>query len=274
MADKKSEKKNPGSKAERDWCLTLWEKDLRMTPGEFIIWFSGLAQASKFAGLYQDEGGNPSAYINEIRFGVMQREMSKDIQKPRSQRAHWQIFIQFTDRIGMKRLKDLFNNDTLHCEVRRGTPNEAKEYCEKADSRATPVLELEDGLDEDMEPDPGPYSIGVWNPNGAGGRSDLYHFAGLIGDGKSNRELAKSCPGTYMRYSKNAETLRNALFDTPDREGIQTIVFWGAPGAGKSTAARSLATRLSWELGDKGRYFFKHSTGLWWDGYDQQKVGS
>lgn len=102
MSDKKrNEKRKRGGDAKersahRDWMITLWEKSWGpdWSPGSFISWFTGLADASTKPGLYNDE-----QYTNRVRYGIMQRETSADENQTRRNRLHWQIFIQVGARV-------------------------------------------------------------------------------------------------------------------------------------------------------------------------------
>lgn len=78
-------------------------------------------------------------------------------------------------------------------QARMGTRDEARAYASKPDTRVY-----------------GPAEFGNWDI-GQGFRSDIDSLAEMVRSGASNREIATELPGTYLRYARGVEDLRNAL---------------------------------------------------------------
>lgn len=110
-----------------------------------------------------------------------------------------------------------------HLEIRRGTPQQAWDYCTKADSRAA-----------------GPWEHGN-RPVGSGDRSDLKSFISDASKLKTGQlalaDLQDTHPSIEARYTKYFD--RVVARSTPSRD-FQTYcaVFYGDSGTGKSFSAR------------------------------------
>lgn len=58
-----------------------------------------------------------------IEYIILQGELCKD------GKQHIQGFIQFTGKKRLQQIKDIFNDNTLHIEPTKGTPQQARDYC-------------------------------------------------------------------------------------------------------------------------------------------------
>ena len=134
-----------------------------------------------------------------------------------------------------------------HLERRRGTVDEAVEYCKK-------------------EGDFVEYGV---KPSAGGRRTGLQGACDIIKDGGSLRDVATQLPTTYVQYRRGLFDLQQALRGVPRTWKTHTTVFWGRrSGTGKSRLARDLAGS------DEAPYIFMPSTNgaCWFDGYNGQSV--
>lgn len=67
---------------------------------------------------------------------------------PKTQKLHAQGYTEFIRTMRMKKVKSLFQDDTMHLEPRQGTAKQAKEYCMKEESRVEPPKEFGESKDE------------------------------------------------------------------------------------------------------------------------------
>jgi len=88
----------------RNWCLTFFNEPLYI------------------------KGGLDSTCCN---FFIGQLEIA-----PSTGKEHWQCYAEFEKKMSMKQLKDFFEDNTIHCEPRRGTQIQAIEYCRKVETRS------------------------------------------------------------------------------------------------------------------------------------------
>lgn len=95
-----------------------------------------------------------------------------------------------------------------------------------------------------------------------GKRTDLDIIADMVVEGRSQRDIALECPGTFMKYHKGLNALRSALIE-PRTEPPEVTVIWGATGTGKSRMAR--------ELVENPFYVWGPENNKWFDGYQGQK---
>lgn len=135
-------KKGQGIKAYH-WCFTIhlegkegkdgWEYDVEEVKDK-ITYLLGLTE-----------------WHNQVRYIIFQVEKCPD-----TGRLHLQGYIELYRQFRLKGLKTLLDCNEAHCEPRRGTREEAMEYCKKEDSR----LEEEDekGIPA------GPFEAGMTNP--------------------------------------------------------------------------------------------------------------
>lgn len=94
---------------------------------------------------------------DEMRYIIYQQERC-----PSSGRHHWQGYVEFKRKITFNTMKEIFNDNTIHLEMRQGTRDEAREYCRKSNTQIIPAVEF-----------------GTWSAGGQGSRNDLRKIAQL-----------------------------------------------------------------------------------------------
>lgn len=152
-----------------------------------------------------------------------------------------QGYIEFTKK---KRPSWLKNNVSkkAHFEPRRGTAEQARDYCRKDESRVS-----------------GPYECGTWAPTTPGQRTDLEAAIDTLKrDGL--KRVAEEHPELLLKYSRGFQTL--ALFTAPRRRHPPTVsLYYGKTGTGKTRAAYD-------EYPDLYRKPPGHT---WFDGYSNEE---
>lgn len=150
---------------------------------------------------------------------------------------HLQGYVEFSGQKRISALKKI--NSSIHWESRRGTQQQAIDYCSKEDTRVM-----------------GPWEHGQRKAQGA--RSDLEAAKAILDAGGTTLDIADSDFGAYVKYNKAFDRYKREI--TPTRNwGMQVYVYWGPPGTGK--------TRKAFE--EHPDAFFKPD-GEWWDGYTGQ----
>lgn len=152
---------------------------------------------------------------------------------------HLQGYAQFDRAVRLGHVKKC--NERAHWEVRRGTHEQAVQYCTKEDTR----IEV-------------PVHLG--SPVTQGKRSDLDLVYDAIKEGKSDKDIQEEHTSAYFKYYKAVDRVRANLM-LPRSEKPEVLWYYGATGTGK--------TRLAYEE-NPGAYFKDMSNGKWWDGYNQQ----
>jgi len=141
---------------------------------------------------------------------------------------------------GMKKL-----NPRAHWAIRRGTHDEARDYCLKEEGRERPGDE--------------------WGePPHRGARTDVATFADAIKTtSMSEKEVFEAFPNEYLRFGSMFDRAR-LLFVEPRTWFTKGVCYWGPTRTGKSRRA----------FGENPNAYFKmkNSTADWWDGYTGQEV--
>jgi len=142
-----------------------------------------------------------------------------------------------------------------HLEVAKGTPQQNKDYCSKA---------------EGPEPEGGRRFIEFGSLPQKGERKDikkedeLDECADAIVEGTlSASDCALTYPSLYVRHNKGLNALQSALIK-PRSGSVDPVVHWwfGATGTGKSRKAHQDFPEAYWKM--EGNH--------WWDGYFGQSV--
>ncbi len=148
---------------------------------------------------------------------------------------HLQGYIQFARKCVLSRVKRIVGA-RAHCEVSRGTPKQASDYCKK---------------DGDYQ------EVGVLQA-GQGSRTDLHEVYLACKNGDSFQAICDRFPSAALRYGNGIQRVRQLT--RPTRTAAPQIwVFWGKTGTGK--------TRRVWEYADSEQLWV-HPGGAWFDGYD------
>lgn len=172
---------------------------------------------------------------SKVRYLVYQWE-----ECPETKKNHWQGYAEFSAPVRLSAAKKELGLTKAHLEKRRGTREQARDYCMKEDSR----------LD-------GPYEEGTWSSGGQGKRNDVERVADMVKQGASEKDIAEEHPTTYMRMYRGIRELKNVL--TEKRTWKPNVeVYWGPTGTGKSLIAAECYPNAFRMTDEKG----------WWDGYD------
>ena len=176
--------------------------------------------------------------IDELLDGAATFTIYQLEQCPDSGREHLQGYVELRESRTGSWLRNRLGRST-HIERRRGTSEQAINYCSKDTSR------LE-----------GPFRHGT--PRLQGARTDLQQLHNLAADGAAETTLWERHFAVMLKYHRGVSRFR-LLSTSPRNAKTQCYVFYGAPGSGKSRYAHQLATSA----------FQKDPTTKWWDGYDQ-----
>jgi len=131
-------------------------------------------------------------------------------------------------------------------QTRRGTREEARDYCRKRDETRVP-----DTLEE----------FGSFDEGGQGARTDILAVAEALRSGTSVHTLVLNFPILAARYPRFFSTYSSAVGrESPRRWLTKVIVLQGPPGIGK--------TRLVYDLFPTCWAFTPNPSGpIWFDGY-------
>lgn len=173
---------------------------------------------------------------------------------PKTGRFHWQCYVQTKNRIRPGELAKLLCIDGAkpHWDPVNGTPEEARTYCQKEETRAI-----------DMES----FEYGEFQKTMQGKRSDLLELAQrIVANPMDFKEIVLEAPDTYVRNYRGLMTLRNLVIEKP-REPVdctgRTRILIGPSGCGKSKWVFDEVDPLR-----TGRTLYvKSPTTKWWDGY-------
>ncbi len=182
----------------------------------------------------------------EIRYIIVGEEYTKE------GRLHWQTYVEFhTKKPRLGGVKKILGDNTIHCEIRWGDREGARDYCKK-----------EEKWNE----------YGEWI-KGQGHRTDLDVMCKRLLDGESLRDVATEDPSMYCRY----------------RNGIRDFAAWGQEKASRrfrrvevhvvtgETGTNKTRNALYTD-GDDGEmqgYLLDapaDGKALWFDGYDAQET--
>lgn len=109
----------------------------------------------------------PKGYEGKVRYLVYQCEIA-----PNTGKEHYQGYCEFKEKISVRQIKKLFDDNTIHCEPRFGKQEQAIEYCTKIASRK-----------EGCEP------VVYGTPARQGERSDIAEIYEDVQNGDTLREI-------------------------------------------------------------------------------------
>lgn len=194
----------------KNWCFTVFGLD---APHDWLeeVWGKGVA-----------------TYL------VGQEECA-----PTTGEIHLQGFVSFKQK---KRLTWIKKNihATAHFEPAKGTAQQNRAYCTKADSRVS-----------------GPWEWGECVTQGR--TAGLEEACKLVAARATDEAIAQALPGVFVRHFRGLQELRRALKITPEQRTWlpELWVLIGASGTGKSRWARETFPDAFW----------KSPGTAWWDGY-------
>lgn len=174
---------------------------------------------------------------SSVRYAVFQLESGNALNT-----LHIQGYLEFACAVSLKHIKDLIG-DGAHVETRKGTRQQARNYCMKEDTRVE-----------------GPVEIGDWLGGGQGKRNDLMEVKEMIDGGKSELEVAEAHFGSFIRHSRGFREYKR-LKQGQRHWKTEVIIMFGPPGTGKSSSALKFDPDAYWK-----------QKGPWWDGYDGHKT--
>jgi len=212
------------------------------TGGQYSAWCFTINNPREAALHPEDHPKNWTGY----KYLVYQLEKGHD-----TGTYHWQGYVYWLRKKALGGCKKVHGH--AHWEPRRGTHEQAREYCTKEDTRVP-------GTDMENPYDPGPFEFG--DPPEPGKRNDLLEIKALVDENAPEKDLWENHFGSMVRYSSGINKYRNIKI-TPRSYKTEVAVFYGPTGTGKTRYIRDTLPS------DKCYWITKGRTGdPWMDGYD------
>lgn len=180
---------------------------------------------------------------------IYQREVCPD-----TQREHWQGYVEYPTKRYMRSVQKLLGDPTCHLELRKGTAQQASDYCKKGESRKAGTSFSEHG------------TLSVQGP--------VNDFDGVVlrlRDGGSIQSIAAEHPKTFIRYFKGIERyigLRDSG-RTTEFLRLHVCVIFGPTGTGKTRYIHDWCNERKISAYKKS---YSKGQPSWWDGYIGQEV--
>lgn len=198
----------------RHWCFTLnnpTEEELSTISG-----ISATSRALQYMVYQLEEGSNGTTHI--------------------------QGYVEFNQALRFGMVKRLIS-PRIHLEKRRGTRDQARDYCMKEDTRID-----------------GPFEFGEWIPGGQGRRTDLHDIRTAVTRGSTEIELWDSYFPTMVRNYRAIDRYRGLKSIPRDFQPVVHVLY-GPTGTGKSKWCFDEFPGAYWKSQDN-----------WWDEYDGQET--
>lgn len=194
--------------------------------------------------LADDDKGQLKVDETKIKYLCCQQELTKDGKR------HLQGYAEFLNAHRMGSAKLLLAacgmGGSVHLEPRKGTPQQAADYCKKSESAIHGTFQ-------------------EWGKlaKGPGQRTDLEKVGDLVRGKSTMAEIAGAHTATFIRYGRGIERARQVLNKSPKWRKLTITVLVGKAGTGKTRYAMENA------IGDI--YTLASTSPEWWDGYDGEK---
>lgn len=174
----------------------------------------------------------------KINYIIWQLEKCPDTEK-----FHYQGYVEFKKPCKFTCMKKIFDDNTIHLEVRKGTQEQAINYCKKKESQIE-----------------GPWEYG--EPGKQGKRNDLNVLKQDILKQDSEYEIMNNHFGSYLRYGRMIKECKKlvAKEHTKEFRKLEVIIYFGKTGVGKTK--RCYNPETCYKINPPYK---------WWDGYEQEK---
>nr|QXP07799.1 MAG: replication associated protein [Arizlama virus] len=179
-----------------------------------------------------------------FKYFIYQREVC-----PTTGRHHYQGYAEFTKNLTRKQQQKVLKPN-CHVENRKGTQQQAIDYCRKTDTRVLYSLvehgELaKQGLRNDL-------------------KKSMDQALAILSSGTKLKDFASENRSLFVRNYRGIEKLVSFL-KTERSEKTKISIYWGASGTGKTRKVYDDAKK-------NNQTVYKKPNGPWWDGYDGQDV--
>lgn len=174
-----------------------------------------------------------------VKYACYQVEKAPDTGK-----LHVQGYLELKESWRYSRIKELFGRKDIHLEARRGSRDEARDYCRKEESRVD-----------------GPWEFGDFGKK-QGTRSDLLSVKAAIDKGAKEIEVYEQFFASSARHHKFFA--KYISLKAPKRTvKPKAVLFLGPPGGGKTSWIQSQ---------EKDCYWHSAAMGTWFDEYRGETV--
>ncbi len=173
---------------------------------------------------------------NKVRYAIYGEEKC-----PETETTHWQSYVELFKPARFATIKKMYTDDTIHIEVRKGTREQARNYCKKDEKWA---------------------EHGVWI-EGQGSRTDLAPIMAELASGSTIGDIMLEHPEVYCRYRNGLKDVaaEYAKRASESWREVEVILHTGPTGIGKTRHAMTEAT-----------YKIQGSQLKWWQDYQGEKV--
>lgn len=190
-----------------------------------------MSRARNWCFTLNNPGSVEIKWNENVRYAVWQAEKESTL--------HLQGYVEMNKPTRRSAMKNLLPG--AHFETRKGTREQARNYCMKEETRIA-----------------GPWEYGEWAIQGK--RTDLDKIKDEVKAGASLRDICEKYPAQYIKYSRGIQSMKLLLTDRRTWPTLG-VVLWGEPGVGKS--------RLAWESHPDA---YSKDSSIWWDGYNGEDV--
>lgn len=174
---------------------------------------------------------------DSVKAATFQQEEGEQDHTP-----HYQGYVELTKRVRLSTLKNMLGS-AIHFERRRGSAQQAIDYCQKDDTRID-----------------GPWTIGEFTIATPGQRTDLDDAVDTLLTGGTHA-VAHDHPKSWVRYHRGFQSLLYARISR-EREPPTVKLYIGSTEVGKSRAAWEYDPDLHSQPGESP----------WFDGYCGQST--
>lgn len=188
---------------------------------------------------------NRAAQVHPVTYCVFQGEVGEE-----EATYHIQAYAEFAQAVTMPTVKKHFGLNSLHCEIRLGTQQQAIAYCTKEETRASEIHEYGTPAKQTKN-------------QGQGKRTDLEEVWIQLKKGTAIADIIEKEPRTMKYISLMQKAQFEALRNMKRKQKTMFTVLYGAAGTGKTSTAIQFAKTL-------GPYYLMPNDGkaMWWNGYD------